>query len=112
MAMGDVALHYSYRVHWSPDDEMFVGTVAELPSLSWLADDQVAALKGIVQLAVDVVSDLAASGEPVPEALADKEYSGKFVVRVPPEEHRRLAVDAAEQKVSLNRLAAARLARV
>jgi predicted HicB family RNase H-like nuclease len=110
--MSDVALHYSYRVYWSPEDEMFVGTVAELPSLSWLADDQVEAFTGIVRAAQEVVADLEASGEPVPEALTDKDYSGKFMVRIPPEEHRRLAVDAAEQHVSLNRLAASRLARM
>jgi predicted HicB family RNase H-like nuclease len=33
------------------------------------------------------------------------------MVRVTPETHRRLAIDASEQNVSLNRLAASRLAR-
>lgn len=32
--------------------------------------------------------DLRASGEPVPEPLADKEFSGRFVVRIPPEQRR------------------------
>ncbi|MDR1851757.1 MAG: toxin-antitoxin system HicB family antitoxin [Propionibacteriaceae bacterium] len=110
--MSDVASHYSYRVHWSAEDDMFVGTVAELPSLSWLADEQVEAFTGIVRATQEAVADMEAAGEPVPEAFADREYSGKFLVRVPPEEHRRLVVDAAEQHVSLNRLAAVRLARV
>lgn len=39
---------------------------------------------------------------PVP--LADKQFSGRFQTRVPPELHRRLALEAAEQNVSLNRL--------
>jgi hypothetical protein len=52
---------------------MFVGTVAELPSLSWLSDDQVAAFTGIVQIAQDVVAGLEENGEPVPEALADRD---------------------------------------
>jgi predicted HicB family RNase H-like nuclease len=109
--VNDVARHYTYRVRWSPDDDMFVGTVAELASLSWLADSQTEALDGVVRLAREVVADLAASGEPVPAALADKHYSGRFIVRLPPEDHRRLALDAAEQNVSLNRLVASRLAR-
>ena len=29
-----VAEHYTYRVVWSAEDGSFVGTVAELPSLS------------------------------------------------------------------------------
>ncbi|PDP88105.1 hypothetical protein CQJ94_08230 [Glycomyces fuscus] len=47
-------------------------------------------------------------GEEPPRAIADRPYSGRFAVRVPPEPHRRLALEAAEQHVSLNRLAAAR----
>ena len=47
--------------------------------------------------------------EPIPEPVTSKQYSGKFIVRVPPEVHRRLALEAAESKVSLNRLASAKL---
>ena len=52
----------------------------------------------------------AAGGEAVPVLLADRTYSGKFMVRVPPQTHRALAIRAAEEGVSLNRLASARLA--
>jgi len=109
--MSNIAEHYTYRVHWSPEDDLFIGTVAELPSLSWLASDQSEAFAGIQRLAVETVTDLDADGDQVPPALADREYSGKFMVRVPPEVHRQLVIDAAEQNVSLNRLAASRLVR-
>ena len=49
--------------------------------------------------------------EAVPEPMTDRAYSGKFMVRVPPETHRALAIRAAEQGVSMNRLVSARLAR-
>jgi len=49
-------------------------------------------------------------GEPVPEPLAEKRYSGEFRVRIPPEQHRSLAMQAAEQGVSLNRLVSMKLA--
>jgi hypothetical protein len=49
-------------------------------------------------------------GEPVPVPLADRRYSGEFKVRIPPEQHRRLAIEASEQGVSLNRLVSAKLA--
>ena len=101
--------HYTYRVRWSLEDEAFVGTVAELPSLSWVADTQAEAFGGIQTIVQDVLEDMAASGEPPPEAIADRSYSGKFMVRLTPEAHRRLALDAAEQHVSLNRLASSRL---
>ena len=49
------------------------------------------------------------AGESLPEPLALRHYSGKFMVRIPPEVHRRLAIEAAESGVSLNRLASAKL---
>ena len=49
------------------------------------------------------------NGEAIPEPLASRRFSGKFLVRVPPETHRRLAVEAAEAGISLNRLANAKL---
>ena len=58
----------------------------------------------------DTVADMQANGESVPAALADKNYSGEFRVRIPPLVHRNLALMAAEQGVSLNRLASAKLA--
>ncbi|GAA4599196.1 putative HicB family RNase H-like nuclease [Actinoplanes octamycinicus] len=105
-----VADHYTYRVHWSAEDNEYVGTVAELPSVSWLAQDRMEAFIGIQRVAEEIVADMEASGETPPVAIADRHYSGKFQVRVPEEVHRRLAIRAAEQGVSLNALAASRLA--
>ena len=102
--------HYTYRVTWSPEDDVHVGLCAEFASLSWLAKTPEAALKGIQKVVGDVVADMQASGEPIPLALAEKSYSGEFRVRIPPHVHRHLALMAAEQGVSLNRLASAKLA--
>ena len=100
---------YTYRVTWSEEDKEYVGLCAELPSLSWLARTPGAALRGIRNVVAEVVEDLRANSEPVPEPLALKSYAGKFLVRVPPEVHRNLAIEAAESKVSLNRLVSAKL---
>jgi predicted HicB family RNase H-like nuclease len=100
---------YTYRVTWSEEDQEHVGLCAEFPSLSWLAPTPEKALAGIRRLVKDTVSDLENSGEPVPEPIALKTYSGKFMVRVPPETHRMLAVKAAESGVSLNRLISSKL---
>lgn len=105
-----IADHYTYRVHFSAADGEYVATVAEFASLSWLEASPVAALQGLIGVVTEVVEDLRSSGEPVPVPLSDREYSGKFMVRIPPEAHRRLAIEAAEQHVSLNRLIADRLA--
>jgi hypothetical protein len=100
---------YSYRVTWSEKDREYVGLCAEFPRLSWLALSPEAALRGMRTVVAEVSADLAADGEPVPEPIATKQYSGQFLVRVPPELHRRFAFAAAEAGVSLNRMASEKL---
>lgn len=101
--------HYSYRVRWSAEDDGYVGTVAEFPSLSWVGATQLEAFEGIQSVVAEVLYDMESTGETPPAAIADRAYSGKFMVRIPPELHRQLAIEAAEQNVSLNRLVATRL---
>ena len=101
---------YTYRVTWSGEDEEYVGLCAEFPSLSWLADSQEVALRGIRNVVAEVISDMQSSNEPIPQPLAVKHYSGEFTVRIPPHVHRSLAIQAAEAKVSVNRLVSSKLA--
>jgi len=100
---------YTYRVTWSEDDNEYVGLCAEFPSLSWLAKKPEAALKGTRKLVEDAVKDMRNQGEDAPEPIACRHYSGKFIVRVPPHVHRKLAIQAAESGVSLNRLTSSKL---
>ena len=100
---------YTYRVTWSEDDNEYAGLCAEFPSLSWLAGTPEAALRGIRKIVQDVVKDMRNEGEAVPEPIACRDYSGKFMVRVPPQVHRKLVIQAAESGVSLNRLASLKL---
>jgi predicted HicB family RNase H-like nuclease len=101
--------HYSYRVTWSEDDHEHVGLCVEFPSLSWLAETPEAALGGIRKVVAEAVADMKKNGELIPEPMASRRYSGKFMTRVPPEVHRRLSLEAAESGVSLNRLVSSRL---
>ncbi|MEV4758870.1 toxin-antitoxin system HicB family antitoxin [Micromonospora sp. NPDC049559] len=94
--------HYTYRVTWSAQDNEFVATCAEFPSLSWLAASQIEALQGLQDLLRDVVADMEQQGEEVPEPFAERSYSGKFNVRVGESLHRELAIHAAEDGLSLN----------
>ncbi len=102
---------YTYRVTWSQEDNEYVGLCIEFPSLSWLAALPEEALRGIRQVVAQIVADLDANGETVPDPIAIKKYSGKFMVRIPPELHRYLALEAAEAGISLNRIVSDRLSR-
>jgi len=95
--------HYTYRVTWSEEDGEHVALCAEFPSLSYLAKTPAKALQNIMKLVKEAVEDMDANGEPVPTPLAEKEYSGKFMIRIPPEQHKNLAMKAAEMGISLNR---------
>jgi predicted HicB family RNase H-like nuclease len=102
--------HYTYRLSWSPDDGEYVATCAEFPSLSWLDKDEMVALRNLKAVVADVLKDMQANGETPPVALADKTYSGALTLRLPPQLHQRLAIEAAEARVSLNRLMSLKLA--
>ncbi len=100
---------YTYRITWSPDDQEYVGLCVEFPSLSWLAESPEASLDGIRKIVAEVVQDMSSKGESPPLPLSSKKFSGKFVVRIPPNVHRQLAIKAAEEGISLNRLISAKL---
>ena len=100
---------FTYRVTWSDDDNEHVGLCAEFPSLSWLAKTPESALKGIRKVVDDVMRDMQKKGEAIPEPISSRHFSGKFMVRVPPQVHQKLSIQAAEFGISLNRLASAKL---
>ena len=100
---------YTYRVTWSDEDQEFVGLCAEFPSLCWLEQTPEKALAGMRKLVKETLEDMQVRCEAIPQPIALKTYSGKFMVRVPPETHRSLALQALESGVSLNRLVASRL---
>ncbi len=100
---------YTYRVTWSDEDQEYVGLCAEFSSLSWLEKSPEKALQGIRKLIKDAVSDLRSNNEPIPEPISTRSFSGKFMVRVPPDTHRMLTIKAAESGVSLNRFISSKL---
>jgi predicted RNase H-like HicB family nuclease len=61
-----VVEHYRFSVEWSAEDDEFVATVAEFPSLSWLEPSQGKALEGLQGLLREVIDDMLTRGEDVP----------------------------------------------
>lgn len=100
---------YTYRVTWSEEDQEHVGLCTEFPSLSWLEPTPEEALAGIRSLVSECLEDMLSNNEIIPEPLSAKNFSGKFLVRITPDAHRMLAIQAAEHGVSLNRLVSSKL---
>ena len=100
---------YTYRVTWSEEDREHVGLCAEFPGLSWLEKTPEKALLGIRSVVRKCIADMKKNHEEVPEPISTKAFSGKFMVRIPPQTHRTLAIQAAESGISLNRLVSSKL---
>lgn len=100
---------YTYRVMWSEEDQEYVALCAEFPSLSWLDETQQNALQGIQQLVSNCIADMKSDNEVIPEPFSTRNYSGKLLVRITPEVHRLLVIQAAESGVSLNRYISSKL---
>jgi predicted HicB family RNase H-like nuclease len=97
-------------VVWSEEDHAFIGRVLEFPSLAAHGSTQAKALSEIRSVVQHAFEDLQDSGEAVPEPLNKRRYSGTLNVRLPKYLHRQLAIEAAEQGVSLNQLISTKLA--
>lgn len=101
---------YTYQVFWSEPDQEYVATVLEFPSLSWVAENSSEAEQKLRDLVTEVLMDMEASDEAVPEPFGHRSYSGRFNVRIPSSLHRKLATAAAREGVSLNAYVAQTLA--
>jgi len=98
---------YEARVAYDPDAEIFHGEVVNSRAVLTFQGRSVDALK---QALADTVEDyLVWCAERGQEP--ERPYSGRFMVRISPEQHRALALEAARQGKSLNKLAAERLGR-
>ena len=69
---------------------------AEFPSLSWLADTPADAVSVLQNLVDEIIADMHSNNESIPQPLSERQYSGKFNIRIPPALHRALAIEAAE----------------
>lgn len=102
---------YTFQVACSAEDRQHLATCTEFPFLSCLSDTSESALSGLQGMIAEVVEDLEAGGEPVPEPLAHRNYHREFTRRLQAELHKALATEAALEKLMLDQLVVRRLAR-
>jgi predicted HicB family RNase H-like nuclease len=102
--------HYTYRAEWSPEHGEYLGRCIEIPSLWRRAPTLQQAITDIEHAVDEFVAESEAAGDELPRPLTERPYSGKFVIRTSPALHSRLAVEAAEQGVSMNQWVVQKLA--
>mgnify|MGYP002868044182 CR=1 FL=1 len=104
------ACDYTYRVFWSEEDEAWVSVADEFKYLSNLSESsQLDAFTGMVELLQSVLDDLYGEGQEPPAPFSMRSYSGHISLRMTPEQHRRIAIESAEQGVSINQLLVSRV---
>ena len=99
MKMSD---RYLKIVEWSEEDQCYVGTCPGLMLGGVHGDDEARVYRELCEVAEEWIRIQESDGDPLPPATAQKEYSGKFVLRVGPELHKELAIKALRVGESLN----------
>ena len=92
--------HYTYRAEWSRQYDEYVARCIEMPWLTHWAPTLRDAVAGVEQAVDERLAEC--DGEDVPPPITDRQFSGTFLVRTSPSLHARLAVEAADQNVSMN----------
>jgi len=93
---------YTARIEFDERDAIFVGRVLGVKAIIGFHGETVAELRADFEAAIDfMVEDCKARGE-----TPEKPYSGKLMLRVPPEVHAHAALMAEVHGKSLNQWAA------
>ena len=100
---------YTYRIEWSSEDKAFIARCAEFPGLGAHGNTQEEALTQARIAVAGMLEWLRDEGKEVPVPLGEKKFRGHISLRIPPEVHRAMAIQAAEQNVSLNQLILSKL---
>ncbi len=96
------AARYAKFVEWSDEDQCFIGRCPSLFGGGVHGSDEARVYKELCETAEEWIELLQRDGAPLPEPLAGKKFSGRFVLRVEPALHRRLAAKALAAGESLN----------
>jgi len=98
---------YQARIEYDDDDGLFVGRIAGISDIVGFHGESVPALRAAFEEAADDYLEACAKVGKEPQ----KPYSGKVMLRVAPETHRRAAVAAELAGKSLNQWSEAALER-
>lgn len=97
----EIADRYAKVVEWSEEDKCYVGRVPALSYGGVHGKDKAKVFAEICQVAEEIVELHLSDGRTLPKP-GQKQYSGKFVLRVPRGLHEALSLKAQLQGDSLN----------
>ena len=89
---------YHASIEFDSEDNIFIGEVFGIADSLNFHGSTVSELKEMFEQCIDNYLDLCQKTGKNP----DKEFKGTFNVRIPPEMHKKAALEAAKQKITLN----------
>lgn len=89
----------------------FYGKVLELEGCQSTGDTFVEAYESLREAMEGYIEVKLEHNISIPEPVAEDDYSGKFVVRIPKSLHKRLTVEAQQEGISLNQYAMYKLSK-
>ena len=96
------AAFYTKTVEWSEEDGCFVGSAPPLIGPCCHGKNEARVHAQLCEIVEEWIALLEGDGHKLPAPLAAKDFSGKFVLRIPRTLHRTLEREARKQGVSLN----------
>lgn len=93
---------YLKIVEWSEEDGCYVGTCPGLIYGGVHGDDEAKVYQELCQAVAEAVEIYEADQKPLPPQTANKNYSGRFVLRIDKELRREVAIRAMRAGESLN----------
>ena len=107
--LNEFVSRYSYNIEYDQEDNIYIGRCAELPSLAAHGDTQEQAFKEIRTVVLGTLKWMKEKDETIPEPFSLHNFSGNFRVRMPPEKHRKIAIESNLQGVSMNQFIVSKL---
>ncbi len=96
------AARYAKYVEWSDEDQCFIGRCPSLFEGGLHGREEASVYREVCETAEEWVGTLLADGTDLPRERSVRDYSGRFLVRIDPAQHQRLALKAQLGGKSLN----------
>jgi predicted HicB family RNase H-like nuclease len=93
---------YLKLVEWSEEDQCYVGTCPSVIHGGVHGDTEVEAFATLCEAVEDALAIMKEDGTTLPDPTANKDFSGKFLLRMNSPLHKALFVGSLKKGVSLN----------
>lgn len=104
--------NYIKIVEWSDEDQCYVGTAPGLLLGGVHGKNQKKVFEELCQVVDEVIHLYKKEGKNLPEPIASKKYTGKILLRITPDLHKNLAIEAYQKDVSINGLIESQLGKI